>query len=123
MAAKAAKSDRLIAGVRKLMGFLNSLRVRFITAPMWAANMRSVWAWQRIAPMATGKRCSPVKRNSEIEWILSLLRLRTRHILTITKALLEASFNVLCEKPMTLNDDEGEEIVRVDKAAGKICAR
>ena len=40
----------------------------------------------------------------------------------ITKAFLEASFNVLCEKPMTMNVDEGEEIVRVAKAAGKICA-
>ena len=40
----------------------------------------------------------------------------------ITKAFLEAGFNVLCEKPMTLNVEEGEEIVRVAKASGKICA-
>lgn len=40
----------------------------------------------------------------------------------ITKAFLEAGFNVLCEKPMTMNVDEGEEIVRVAEAAGKICA-
>lgn len=40
----------------------------------------------------------------------------------ITKAFLEAGFNVLCEKPMTLTVDEGEEIVRVAKASGKICA-
>lgn len=40
----------------------------------------------------------------------------------ITKAFLEAGFNVLCEKPMTMTVDEGEEIVRVAKATGKICA-
>ncbi len=40
----------------------------------------------------------------------------------ITKAFLEAGFNVLCEKPMTMTVEEGEEIVKVTKATGKICA-
>ncbi len=40
----------------------------------------------------------------------------------ITKAFLEAGFNVLCEKPMTMSVEEGEEIVRVAEKAGKICA-
>ncbi len=40
----------------------------------------------------------------------------------ITKAFLEAGFHVLCEKPMTMTVDEGEEIVRTAKASGKICA-
>ncbi|SHH30799.1 Gfo/Idh/MocA family protein [Marivita hallyeonensis] len=40
----------------------------------------------------------------------------------ITKAFLEAGFNVLCEKPMTMTVEEGEEIVRVARASGKICA-
>jgi len=40
----------------------------------------------------------------------------------ITKAFLEAGFNVLCEKPMTMTVEEGEEIVRVARATGKICA-
>lgn len=40
----------------------------------------------------------------------------------ITKAFLEAGFNVLCEKPMTMTVGEGEEIVRVARASGKICA-
>lgn len=40
----------------------------------------------------------------------------------ITKAFLEAGFNVLCEKPMTMTAEEGEEIVRVVKATGRICA-
>jgi predicted dehydrogenase len=40
----------------------------------------------------------------------------------ITKAFLEAGFNVLCEKPMTMTVEEGEEIVRLASATGKICA-
>ena len=40
----------------------------------------------------------------------------------ITKSFLEAGFNVLCEKPMTMTVEEGEEIVRVARASGKICA-
>ena len=40
----------------------------------------------------------------------------------ITKAFLEAGFHVLCEKPMTMSVEEGEEIVKVAEASGKICA-
>ncbi|MBU2957898.1 Gfo/Idh/MocA family oxidoreductase [Paracoccus sp. 1_MG-2023] len=40
----------------------------------------------------------------------------------ITKAFLEAGFNVLCEKPMTMTVEEGEEIVEIARRTGKICA-
>ncbi|MFS4582400.1 Gfo/Idh/MocA family protein [Phaeobacter sp. C3_T13_0] len=40
----------------------------------------------------------------------------------ITKSFLEAGFHVLCEKPMTMTVEEGEEIVRIAKAQDKICA-
>ncbi|PWK62335.1 Gfo/Idh/MocA family protein [Roseicyclus mahoneyensis] len=40
----------------------------------------------------------------------------------ITKAFLEAGFHVLCEKPMTMTVEEGEEIVRVSRASNRICA-
>ncbi len=40
----------------------------------------------------------------------------------ITKAFLEAGFNVLCEKPMTMTVEEGEDIVCIAKTSGKICA-
>ena len=40
----------------------------------------------------------------------------------ITKTFLEAGINVLCEKPMTMTVEEGEEIVRVAENTGKICA-
>ena len=40
----------------------------------------------------------------------------------ITKAFLEAGFHVLCEKPMTMTAQEGEEIVQIARASGRICA-
>ena len=40
----------------------------------------------------------------------------------ITKAFLEAGFHVLCEKPMTMTVEEGEEIVRTAERTGRICA-
>ncbi len=40
----------------------------------------------------------------------------------ITKAFLEAGIHVLCEKPMTITVEEGEEIVRLSRATGRICA-
>ncbi len=40
----------------------------------------------------------------------------------ITRAYLEAGFHVLCEKPMTMNLEEGEEIVRLAQSTGRICA-
>ena len=40
----------------------------------------------------------------------------------ITKAFLENGFNVLCEKPMTMTVEQGEEIVRLVKSCGRICA-
>ena len=40
----------------------------------------------------------------------------------ITKSFLEAGFNVLCEKPMTMTVEEGEEIVEIAAKSGKTCA-
>jgi predicted dehydrogenase len=40
----------------------------------------------------------------------------------ITKAFLEAGFHVLCEKPMTMTVEEGEDIVRTARRPAKICA-
>ena len=40
----------------------------------------------------------------------------------ITRAFLKVGFNVLCEKPMTMTVDQGEDIVRTARASGTICA-
>ncbi len=40
----------------------------------------------------------------------------------ITRAFLENGFHVLCEKPMTMTVEEGEEIVGIARSAGRLCA-
>lgn len=40
----------------------------------------------------------------------------------ITKSFLEGGFHVLCEKPMTMTVEEGEEIVKIAEKTGQICA-
>jgi predicted dehydrogenase len=40
----------------------------------------------------------------------------------ITKAFLQAGFDVLCEKPLTTTLEEAEEIVRTARTSGRICA-
>lgn len=40
----------------------------------------------------------------------------------ITRAFLSAGFNVLCEKPMTMTVEEAEDIVRLTRRSGKVCA-
>ncbi len=40
----------------------------------------------------------------------------------ISKAFLEAGFNVLCEKPMTVTEAEAEDLVLAARKAGRICA-
>ena len=40
----------------------------------------------------------------------------------ITRAFLDAGFHVLCEKPMTMTVEEGEEIVRLAQSKDRICA-
>ena len=40
----------------------------------------------------------------------------------ISKAFLENGFHVLCEKPMTMTVEESEEIVKIARRSGKLCA-
>ena len=40
----------------------------------------------------------------------------------ITRAFLQAGFNVLCEKPLTMTVQEAEEIVKIADRTGRICA-
>ncbi|MBU9696980.1 Gfo/Idh/MocA family oxidoreductase [Rhodobacteraceae bacterium HSP-20] len=40
----------------------------------------------------------------------------------ITRAFLKEGFHVLCEKPMTMTVEEGEEIVALARETGRICA-
>ena len=62
---------------------------------------------------------SEVKRDDRID-LVTVATPNSTHF-EITKAFLEAGFNVLCEKPMTMTVEEGEEIVKIANKVGKLC--
>jgi predicted dehydrogenase len=74
---------------------------------------RAYGSWQE---MLAGEKC----RDDRID-LVNIATPNSTHF-EITKAFLEAGINVLCEKPMTMTVDEGEQIVRVVNSTGKICA-
>jgi len=74
---------------------------------------RSYGGWQE---MLEGE----LKREDRVD-LVTVATPNSTHF-EITKAFLESGFNVLCEKPMTMTVEQGEEIVRVSEKTGKICA-
>jgi predicted dehydrogenase len=74
---------------------------------------RAYGSWQ---DMLAGEK----KRDDRID-LVTVATPNATHF-EITKAFLEGGFHVLCEKPMTMTVEEGEEIVKVAKATGQICA-
>ena len=60
-----------------------------------------------------------VKRDDPID-LVTVATPNSSHF-EITKSFLEAGFNVLCEKPMTMTIEEGEEIVKIADRVGKLC--
>ncbi|MEM9734016.1 MAG: Gfo/Idh/MocA family oxidoreductase [Pseudomonadota bacterium] len=77
------------------------------------ASDRAYGSWQ---DMLAGER----EREDRIDLVTVATPNSTHY--EITKAFLEAGFHVLCEKPMTMTVEEGEDIVRTARASGKICA-
>ena len=74
---------------------------------------RAYGSWQE---MLEGERARPDRID-----LVTVATPNATHF-EITKAFLEAGFHVLCEKPMTMTVEEGEEIVRLTELTGKICA-
>ena len=74
---------------------------------------RSYGDWQEML-------VSESKRDDRID-LVTVATPNSTHF-EITKAFLENGFNVLCEKPMTMTVEEGEEIVLLAESTGKICA-
>ncbi len=74
---------------------------------------RSYGDWQE---MLAGER----NRDDRID-LVTVATPNSTHF-EITKAFLEAGFHVLCEKPMTMTVEEGEEIVKLAESTGSICA-
>ena len=61
-----------------------------------------------------------VKRKDRID-LVTVATPNSTH-LEITKAFLEAGFNVLCEKPMTMTVEEAKDLLEISKKTGQICA-
>lgn len=76
------------------------------------ASDRAYGSWQE---MLEGER----NRSDRVDLVTVATPNATHY--EITKAFLEAGFHVLCEKPMTMTVEEGEDIVRVAQASGRIC--
>ena len=74
---------------------------------------RAYGSWQ---DMLEGEK----KRDDRVE-LVTVATPNATHF-EITKSFLENGFNVLCEKPMTMTIEEGEEIVEIAKKTGNICA-
>lgn len=77
------------------------------------ADARAYGAWQ---DMLVGEK----DREDRVD-LVTVATPNATHF-EITKAFLEAGFNVLCEKPMTMTVEEGEAIVKAAHDAGCICA-
>ncbi|MEM9605644.1 MAG: Gfo/Idh/MocA family oxidoreductase [Pseudomonadota bacterium] len=77
------------------------------------ATDRAYGSWQE---MLAGER----DRDDRVDLVTVATPNATHY--EITKAFLEAGFHVLCEKPMTMTVEEGEDIVRTAEASGRVCA-
>jgi len=92
---------------------VNAEKGRAYAESLGIAPDRSYASWQE---MLAGEK----DRDDRID-LVTVATPNATHF-EITKAFLEAGFNVLCEKPMTMTVEEGEEVVRIADKTGKICA-
>jgi len=74
---------------------------------------RSYGSWQE---MLEGEK----NRDDKIDLVTVATPNSTHY--EITRAFLQSGFHVLCEKPMTMTVEEGEDIVRLAESTGNICA-
>ncbi|MEY4696490.1 MAG: hypothetical protein RIT14_918 [Pseudomonadota bacterium] len=74
---------------------------------------RSYGTWQEMLAGETG-RPDPVD-------LVTIATPNATHY-PIARAFLAAGFHVLCEKPMTVTVEEGEDLVRLARDSGRICA-
>ena len=117
----AAKLGPHIDWVLGLTGCLSSLLALWITGPEEGIGYgrrlglgdRAYGSWQ---DMLAGEKA----QDNPID-LVTVATPNSTHF-EITKAFLEGGFHVLCEKPMTMTVEEGEEIVKIAQATGNICA-
>jgi len=112
-------AHRIAAGMDGLFTFAagaldaEPARGRSFAQSLGVASDRAYGNWQE---MLDGERNRPDRVD-----LVTVATPNSTHY-AISKAFLEAGFNVLCEKPMTVTVDEAEDLVRTARAAGRICA-
>jgi hypothetical protein len=72
--------------------------------------------------MATGARCWTARKSPRRPHRSGHRRHAQRHAFRDHQGRSRSGLHVLCEKPMTMTVEEGEDIVRTAQASGKICA-
>ncbi len=92
---------------------VNAEKGRDFAMRLGVAKDRAYGDWK---DMLAGER----KRDDRID-LVTVATPNSTHF-EISRAFLEAGFNVLCEKPMTVTVDEAEELVKVAAKSGKVCA-
>jgi hypothetical protein len=76
--------------------------------PAKGRDYASGLGWRKTAAMATGRRCWRARPRRPLD-LVTVATPNATHF-AITKAFLEAGIHVLCEKPMTVTVEEGEDI-------------
>lgn len=89
---------------------------RAFGATLDVAADRSYGTWQEMLQTESAR----TERDGRLD-LVTVATPNSTHF-EITKAFLEAGFHVLCEKPMTMNVQEAEQVVAAAKASGKVCA-
>ena len=93
------------------------------TGTRWrAAGSRRNWASRQTVPMRDWREMLAAERARGDRLDLVTVATPNDTHYEITKAFLEAGFHILCEKPMTMTVDEGEDVVRTAQETGRICA-
>ena len=88
-------------------------RGRKFAAQLGVAEDRAYGNWQE---MLEGEKSRPDRLD-----LVTIATPNSTHY-EISRAFLEAGFNVLCEKPLTMTVEEAEHIVEIARQSGKICA-
>ena len=111
LGANADGNFRLVAGALDV----DAARGRAFAESLGVASGRAYGDWRQ---MLAGEK----DRNGADRLDLVTVATPNATHFEIASAFLQSGFNVLCEKPMTMTVEEGEEIVRLAEASGKVCA-
>ncbi len=93
---------------------IDAEKARSFAQELGVAALRSYGDWKE---MLTAEKAMPADLRLDL---ITIATPNSTHF-EITKAFLEAGFNVLCEKPLTMEVAEAEELCHIAAKSGKIC--